>query len=78
VSIEGIPRARGNPGLEKLRLSARHTQEESAEALLTKPIEFGALRNEIDMRVPRNWLICAPVLTELQPRKTAFERIWNR
>jgi DNA-binding response OmpR family regulator len=31
----------------------RHALERGAEALVTKPVDFAALRTEIDMRVER-------------------------
>jgi CheY-like chemotaxis protein len=57
--LELLPKARAmRPGVPIIMITAygdaetkRKALENGAEGLLTKPIDFGSLRNEIDMRV---------------------------
>jgi CheY-like chemotaxis protein len=59
--LELLPKARAaRPDVPVIMITAygdaetkRKALESGAEALLTKPIDFGALRSEIDMRVER-------------------------
>ena len=59
--LELLPKAKGlRPDVPVIMITAygdaetkRKALENGAEALLTKPIDFGTLRNEIDMRVER-------------------------
>jgi len=59
--LELLPRAKAlRPDVPIIMITAygdaetkRKAQESGAEALLTKPIDFATLRNEIDMRVER-------------------------
>ena len=59
--LELLPKARTmRPDVPIIMITAygdadtkRKALENGAEALLTKPIDFGALRNEIDSRVER-------------------------
>ena len=59
--LELLPKARAlRPDVPVIMITAygdaetkRKALEGGAEALLTKPIDFGTLRNEIDMRVER-------------------------
>jgi CheY-like chemotaxis protein len=59
--IELLPKAKAmRPDVPIIMITAygdaetkRKALENGAEALLTKPIDFGALRSEIDMRVKR-------------------------
>jgi len=59
--LELLPKAKAlRPDVPIIMITAygdaetkRKALENGAEALLTKPIDFGALRNEIDMRVKR-------------------------
>ena len=59
--LELLPKAKAlRPDVPVIMITAygdaetkRKAFENGAEALLTKPIDFGALRNEIDMRVER-------------------------
>ena len=59
--LELLPKARAaRPDVPIIMITAygdaetkRKALENGAEALLTKPIDFGALRNEIDTRVER-------------------------
>jgi len=59
--LELLPKAKAlRPDVPVIMITAsgdvetkRKALENGAEALLTKPIDFGTLRNEIDMRVER-------------------------
>jgi DNA-binding response OmpR family regulator len=59
--LELLPKAKAmRPDVPIIMITAygdaetkRKALENGAEALLTKPIDFGALRSEIDMRVKR-------------------------
>ena len=59
--LELLPKAKAmRPGVPIIMITAygdaetkRKALEDGAEALLTKPIDFGTLRSEIDMRVER-------------------------
>ena len=59
--LELLPRAKAlRPGIPVIMITAygdaetkRRPSESGAEALLTKRIDFGTLRSEIDMRVER-------------------------
>src|ERR1700678_708982 len=59
--LELLPKAKSlRPGVPIIMITAygdaqtkREALEQGAEALLTKPIDFGSLRSEIDMRVER-------------------------
>src|SRR4051812_11388650 len=61
TGLELLPKARAmRPGVPIIMITAygdaetkRKALENGAEALLTKPIDFGTLRNEIDSRVER-------------------------
>ena len=59
--LELLPKAKAmRPGVPVFMITAycdaetkRKALENGAEALLTKPIDFGALRSEIDLRIKR-------------------------
>src|SRR6187401_685310 len=61
TGLELLPRAKAmRPNVPIIMITAygdaetkRKALENGAEALLTKPIDFGSLRNEIDTRVER-------------------------
>ena len=61
TGLELLPRAKAaRPDVPIIMITAygdadtrRKAQENGAEGLFTKPIDFGALRSEIDMRVER-------------------------
>ena len=46
-------RAMADVGASTRQFEARTALEGGAEAILTKPIDFGMLRSEIDMRIER-------------------------
>jgi CheY-like chemotaxis protein len=80
--LELLPKAKAaRPDVPIIMITAygdadtkRKALESGAEGLFTKPIDFGALRNEIDMRVQRAALPATPPSTQQNAVRTCCYR----